>query len=139
MADLAGGFEQTVIAACHVAQMKDIDLALLQVVAKSNAQFPGPRTKLAKVLAFIVKDPASLEELKEQDGVSCVLNPNFSGNTLADVEKPDSTAMIYEADHGELAFRYSGKALVGLANGSVRLVTRDESLKLYWLPHPLQG
>lgn len=94
------------------------------------------RTGLKPVLALAAPDGAKkLDELvKTRDGVTLRLNPNLLGLSQHKVKDPRWTVLAYEEDEGGISFRHNGKALLAFADGMVRLLSKEEESRVYWLP-----
>jgi hypothetical protein len=59
-------------------------------------------------------------------------NGRLRGVRLTDIDRPGDTILVYDGDDYKLRFRHNGRAVVGLVNGSVRLVTEAEARRLRW-------
>lgn len=66
--------------------------------------------------------------------VSYSFNRNLAGVLLAKIKRPAETVMIYEGVGQQLTFRHNGKAVVGFADGHVKLIPREEAKTLRWTP-----
>lgn len=76
-----------------------------------------------------------LDELvKTREGITLRINPNLLGVSLLKVKQPEKTVLAYEEEGEEVSFRHEGKALLAFTDGVIRLVTRDESMNIFWLP-----
>src|SRR5207244_2572565 len=67
-------------------------------------------------------------------GASYSFNANLAGLNLAKVVAPAETVLIYEGKNGKLNFRHEGKAVVGFADGSAKLIDAENAKKLRWKP-----
>ena len=63
-----------------------------------------------------------------------VINREVAGKSQFDLTDPFHTVLLYEAGPDGPDYRFEGKALVALANGTTKLVSPDEAMKLRWIP-----
>ncbi len=61
-------------------------------------------------------------------------NSNWSDKTGKEIQNPAQTVLFYEGDDQKPAFRYDGKAAIGFADGSAKLVTPEAAKTLIWGP-----
>ena len=61
-------------------------------------------------------------------------NDRLTGKTLASLSEPAKTVLIYEGSNGKLAFRHSGRAAIGFADGHAKLLNAEEAKNLIWKP-----
>lgn len=83
----------------------------------------GPYVKNKKVFRSPLDKPGT---------ISFSFNGNLTGLKDDAIQDPKNTVMYFEGNPGTLKFRYDGKALVALADGSVRFVTPAEAKSLVW-------
>lgn len=64
--------------------------------------------------------------------VSYSINSKIAGLNIHKVSY--DTVLVYEGKEGNLAFRYGGKSIVGLKNGTIKMVTPEQAKNLRWEP-----
>lgn len=67
-------------------------------------------------------------------GDSFNLNPAVANRSMAAIEEPAKTVMIYQGRNGKLEFYNDGRAAVAFCDGSAKLFTPAEAKKLRWKP-----
>jgi prepilin-type processing-associated H-X9-DG protein len=66
--------------------------------------------------------------------VSYSLNPKLLGKSMAAVDQPATTVLLYEGKDGHLVFRHNGRAAVAFTDGHAKLVSEAEAKTLRWNP-----
>lgn len=61
-------------------------------------------------------------------------NEKWSDNNQTEINNPAQSVLFYEGENQTPTFRYDGKAAIGFADGSAKLVTPDEAKTLIWGP-----
>ncbi|MGC4043372.1 MAG: hypothetical protein QM758_06175 [Armatimonas sp.] len=80
-----------------------------------------------------VKDRKAFTSPLDKPGtISFSFNGNLSGRADDSIANPKNTVMYFEGKPEALKFRYNGKALVALCDGSVRMVSPAEAKTLLW-------
>ena len=70
--------------------------------------------------------------LDHEGVVSVLINPNFYGVNFSMLRNASKTIWFYEGKLGALKFRYDGKAIVGMCDGTVLQVSPEEARSLLW-------
>jgi hypothetical protein len=112
--------------------VKQLCLAAFQFAENHGDRFPEVATFRTDVSPYLSNATVFTSPLDQPGTESFRLNAGMAGKKLAGVEKPSRTVLVFEGEPGKPLFRYAGKAVIGLADGSVKLVTPDEAAKLRW-------
>jgi prepilin-type processing-associated H-X9-DG protein len=121
-------------AAC-LSNVKQIALAAMMYTQDYDEVFPNtPVTFKSLVMPYIKSEGVFHCPLDAPGVVAYRFNEKLAKKSLAVVEAPAETVMLYEGEKGKLNFRHDGKAVVGFADGHVKLVTPEEASKLRWTP-----
>ena len=59
-------------------------------------------------------------------------NNKLAGKSIDSIKQKDRTIVAYEGAKGKLVFKHDGKALVGLVDGTTKMVTAKEAKALLW-------
>ncbi len=112
--------------------LKQLALGVLMFVQDFNARFAfAPQYVQEAIFPYTKnKEIFFVPNTKE----NYTFNDNLSDKSLAQLASPAQTVLFYEGENEKPVFRYDGKAAVGFADGSVKLITPEEAAKLIWKP-----
>lgn len=102
--------------------------------------FPkSPEAMQAGLKPFFAGDASQLglldESLKSKEGIALRINPNLLGLPRSELKSPSNTVLAYEEYEQQVSFRHDGKALLAFTDGLIRLVSKEESMNILWLPN----
>ena len=118
-----------------LSNMKQICLGALMLSQDSDEKFKLKAETYTKSLKPYVKNESLFEcPADTGSGISYAFNGNLAGVSLAKIQAPAQTVLIYEGKNGKLDFRHDGKATVGFADGHAKLVNAEGAKKLRWKP-----
>ena len=119
---------------CMVNMRKLCDATL--ALRRDNAgQFPIRLTDYRASVSKYLKPPDVPRcPLDRSSGQSYLMNQRLQGKRFHEVTIPEDTVMLYEGKAQTLLFRHDRRAVVGMADGSVRLVNEQQSRTLRWIP-----
>lgn len=115
--------------------MKKVATAVIIAASDRNDRFVRSQTELVKVAKTYARVDAKTHSLVVGvNGVQWQFNKNLHNVPMSSIPEPGTTVMISEQIGGKLGFAYSNRALVAMADGSVRFVTPEAAAKLVWKP-----
>ena len=121
--------------------LKQLSLAVLQYVQIWDGKFPDSDKWHEQIMPYVKSTELFLCPQRETPNVvsSYAFNKQLSNVLLDKTANLDTIVTIYDAKNGELDFRHKlpdgeAAANVAFADGSIRLVSREEAKKLRWKP-----
>jgi prepilin-type processing-associated H-X9-DG protein len=127
--------EQEAHTAASVANVRQICLAAMMLLQDSDEVYKVPPGDYKNALMPYVRNAAVFTSPLDKAGtVSYKFNSKLADVPLMRVARPAYTVMIYEGQEGRPAFRNGGKAVIGFADGHVRLISPQEAARLRWNP-----
>jgi prepilin-type processing-associated H-X9-DG protein len=88
----------------------------------------------AKLMPYIKNEKVFHCPSDKSGAVSYSFNENLQGVSLAAIQHPTETVMIYEGRNGKLVFRHEGKAAAGFVDGHVKTISEQAAKNLRWKP-----
>lgn len=121
--------------ALTLSKAKQVCLGLMMYVQDYDEIFvPNADTYVKAIQPYVKNNEMFTSALDPAGTVSFKFNPQLARKSLAKINEPANTVMIYEGEYKKLLFRYDGKAIIGFIDGHVKLVTPEEAKKLRWSP-----
>jgi len=118
-----------------ISNVKQICLGLLMLCQDYDEKFKLKPDALRKGVAPYIKNASVFMCPSDTSGTtSYSFNANLAGASLAKIDAPVKTVLVYEGHAKKLDFRHDGKAVVGFVDGHVVLVGSEEAKKLRWIP-----
>ncbi len=121
------------LAACE-ANVKQIDLGILEYTQDYNKYPPSAANYKSVVFPYIKSEQVFHCPADSAGGESYSFNTNLQGVSIAHLNAPSQTVVLYEGRGQTLDFRHDGKAVVGFADGSVRAIPQEQAGTLRWKP-----
>jgi prepilin-type processing-associated H-X9-DG protein len=121
--------------AASTSNAKQIATGLMMYVQDYDQVFVPNAAKYAEAIMPYMKNRAALTSPLDPPGtVSYKFNPQLAGKSMAAVKNPANMVMLFEGEYKKPLFRYEGRAVIGFADGHVKLVTPQEAARLRWTP-----
>lgn len=123
-----------------LSNVKQLCLGMLMFVQDHNGRYKVKPETLKKSLMPYTKNAGlficPIGAMNDGDAAtdSYSFNANLVGIGESAVKSKAGTVLFYEGKDGKLDFRHTGKAAIGFADGSVRMVNAEEAKKLRWKP-----
>ncbi len=118
-----------------VSNVKQLGIAALFLCEDYDGKFVLKPDKMQKSLNPYLKDREAFHCASDDEGVvSYSINPAIAGVKLTRIKSPKKTVIIYEGMGGKLDFKLDGRAAVAFADGSAKMITKDEAKALSWKP-----
>jgi prepilin-type processing-associated H-X9-DG protein len=118
-----------------LSNMKQICLAAMMLAQDYDEKFKIKPDAYKKGLMPYTKNEAIFKcPADTGSGSSYAFNSNLAGVSMAKIQAPAETVLIYEGKNGKLDFRHDGKASVGFADGHAKLINAEGAKKLRWKP-----
>jgi prepilin-type processing-associated H-X9-DG protein len=115
--------------------MKLLGLGIVQFVQDYDEKFDNiTNDNFKERLKPYVQDNEIFRAPELDAEVGYFFNPSLTNKSLAELEEPAQTVMLFESVDGKLLFRHDERAAVAFADGHVKLITRDEAKNLRWKP-----
>lgn len=122
------------MASC-LSNLKQIALGVLMLVQDSDEKYAVKADSYKRtIMPYIKNDKVFHCPSDDGDIVSYSFNPHIAGVSLAKINLPASTVMVYEGKAGKLNFKHAGKAGVAFADGHVRMISETDAKSLRWMP-----
>jgi prepilin-type processing-associated H-X9-DG protein len=114
---------------------KQLALGIMMFCADNNDKIQMSAGDWAKKIQPYVKDMKIFTCPDDRSGESSYsFNGALTGKSQASIVELANTVLVYEGKNGQLDFRHGGRAVVALADGHAKLVSKDEATKLLWKP-----
>ena len=124
---------QRAAAQACLANMKQLGIAVTAYAQDHDILLPRKDVPLmTQTRSYVKNDQAYHCPLDAAGVVSYTFNASMFGVSLASVEEPARTVLLYEGKNRQLNFRHEGRAIVSFADGHARLITPDEAKTVYW-------
>lgn len=116
-------------------KLKQLGLAAMQFVQDWDEIFAFNATTYQEKLAPYTRSKDVFFCPDDKSGqVSYNFNARLENISLAGVDSPSETVLIYEGKNQQLEFRHNNRAAVCFADGHCKLVTPEEAKTLRWKP-----
>jgi prepilin-type processing-associated H-X9-DG protein len=126
---------ETARAVSCLSNVKQICLGMIMFTQDSDEKFKlKPESYKKSIMPYIKNEAIFKCPSDSSGGVSYSFNSSLAGVSLAKLQYPADTVMIYEGKNGKLDFRHDGKAAVGFADGHAKLINAEGAKKLRWKP-----
>ena len=115
--------------------MRQVAEAALMFRRDNQGRFPAKAGDFRSSVARYLK-PSDIPRCPQDksSGESYQMNPRILGKRFNEIPIPEDTVMIFEGKAGRILFRHDRRAVVGFADGSVRIVNEAQSRTLRWIP-----
>ena len=117
-----------------VSNVKQLTLGLIVLAGDHKDVLKITAATFKKAVMPYVRSANIFRCPDDAKGDSYSFNSALAGVAQPSIAKPAETVMVYEGVAGKLVFRHGGRAVVGFADGHVRLVTREQAKALRWKP-----
>lgn len=116
-----------------LSNMKQIATGMMMYAQDYDEHFlPKGASLIDKIMPYIKNKEIFTCPLDPPGTVSYTFNSGLAGVTLAMLEEPARTVMIYEGKGGKLDYKHDGQAHVGFADGHVKAIKPEEAAGLIW-------
>ena len=118
-----------------MANMRKLCEAALALRRANEGRFPARASEFRSNVSKYLK-PADVPRcpVDRSSGESYLMNANLQGRRYNEVPLPEETVMLYEGKAQRILFRHDRRAVIGMADGSVRLVNEQQSRTVKWIP-----
>ena len=118
-----------------MANMRKLCEAALAMRRANEGRFPARASDFRSNVSKHLK-PADVPRcpVDRSSGESYLMNANLQGKRFHEVPLPEVTVMLYEGKAQRILYRHNGRAAIGMADGSVRLVNEQQSRTVKWIP-----
>jgi prepilin-type processing-associated H-X9-DG protein len=118
-----------------LSNVKQICLGMIMFTQDYDEKFKlKPETYKKSIMPYIKTEAIFKCPSDTTGGVAYSFNSNLAGVSIAKLQNPADTVMIYEGKNGKLDFRHDGKAAVGFADGHAKLMNAEGAKKMRWKP-----
>jgi prepilin-type processing-associated H-X9-DG protein len=124
------------ISQSSMSNVKQLLLGIFQLAQDNDERFAFDADNFVeKVMPYVKNEKVfQMPILDDEKTSGYTLNPEILGKSIADIDEPASTVAIYEAGNGVggLNYRFNGRAVVGYADGHVKLLSPEQTTDLIW-------
>ncbi|MGC4047760.1 MAG: hypothetical protein QM758_28535 [Armatimonas sp.] len=106
--------------------------ALMHAIDNDEKYLLTQENYIKELTPYLKTKSVFTSPLDKPGTISFFFNTNLTGRTDASIKDPQNTVLFFEGKPEALNFRYSGKALVGFCDGSVRFIAPAEVKSLQW-------
>ncbi len=127
------------VALSSMSNVKQILLGIIQLTQDYDEKFAFTTANFHdKVFPYIKSEQVFQAPAVDEDKpLAYTVNPTLAGKSLADLDEPAQTVAVYEAGpDGKPLFRFGGKAVIGFADGHVRLIGPEQAQNMTWQLKP---
>lgn len=118
-----------------LSNLKQLAIGAMMFVQDHDMTFALEPVAYKKSLAPYVRNERVFRCPEDRSGKdSYAFNPSLAGVSFRKIPQPSQTVLLYEGANRQLAFRHEGRAAVAFADGSARLIDRDQAKTLRWRP-----
>lgn len=115
--------------------LKQLGLAAMQFVQDYDEKYVLQANTFADYLRpYFRNDDILICPMRPREKNGYTFNVKLEKATLAQIQQPAQTVLIYEGANEKLDFRHDNRAGVAFADGHVQLVTPEEAKNLNWVP-----
>ncbi len=117
-----------------LSNVKQIATGAMMYVQDYDEVYPTPASKFKdNVMPYIKNEQIFHAPIAPPaETVSYSFNKSLQGVSLAAIDRPAETVMIYEGKDGKPEYRYEGKTVIGFADGHAKLCSADEVAQFVW-------
>ncbi|RYG49506.1 hypothetical protein EON79_01070 [bacterium] len=115
-------------------RMKELALASIQYASDQDDVFKMTRENVRSLITPYLKDKkAFLDPATGRENVY-LFNPWLANVSMVAIDSPATTPLWYLGEGDNVLYPYEGKTIVAFADGSVKVLSQPEVLKLRWKP-----
>jgi prepilin-type processing-associated H-X9-DG protein len=130
-----GGRDSRPTGSQSLSNVKQLAVAAVILGHDHEKKFAIPRGKTRETLSSYVNNRDVWRLASDPKGfVAYSFNEALSNVRFVELREPSRTVLIYEGSNKQLNFRHEGRAAVGFADGSARLISRSDASGLRWTP-----
>jgi prepilin-type processing-associated H-X9-DG protein len=116
---------------------KQLGLGVLMYVQDYDERFPRKSDSFKSPILPYVKNEDIFRCVLDAKGVlSYRFNLRLANLSLAAIERPADTILLYEGKNEKPEYRHNGRAAIVLADGHAKLMTPAEVARCTWYPSP---
>lgn len=120
-------------AASCLSNVKQVALGVLMYVEDYDEMTPRKGVSYTELVYPYVKNRQVFTcPLSPKGTISYTFNSGVAGISLALIDEPAKTVMVYEGKDGKLDYKHDGEAAVGFMDGHTKLIKAEESAGLIW-------
>src|SRR5688500_2982624 len=118
-----------------MANMRKLCEAALAMRRANEGRFPARASDFRSNVSKHLK-PGDVPRcpVDRSSGESYLMNANLQGKRFHEIPLPEETVMLYEGKAQRILFRHDRRAVIGVADGTVRLVNEQQSRTVKWIP-----
>ena len=114
---------------------KQIALGVMMYVQDYDETFPRKKALYVDlVMPYIKNREVFTCPLDVKGTITYTFNANLQDASLASINSPAETVMLYEGKNMQLDYRHDGKAVVAFVDGHAKLIGPEAAKALFWYP-----